>query len=252
MLLARQREVTAAREQEAESARTRVEQLLAESESRVTGLVEGSAHAVVLVSDNRIMLANRAARELAAGAGSADVVGSGWVDFIHPDDRAMPLRVAEARQRGEIAPFHYTCRMIGGNGTEAEVDVTSVGVSYRGQPASVVIFRDLGPERAAQAEREQRVRLDGALLIARTVAHSLNNALVPVSTYAELMETMPTITRDSKALTYTKEILAGARSAAEHVRNLQRIIRLEELPSDLGPDRPLLDVARSTVPADSR
>jgi signal transduction histidine kinase len=96
-----------------------------------------------------------------------------------------------------------------------------------------------------QDESTQRARLDGALLVARTAAHQLNNALSPIVGYAELLGMLPAVRRDPTARSYATLIGESASNAAELVQRLQRIVRLEETPSPLGPDKPLLDLDRS-------
>ena len=96
-----------------------------------------------------------------------------------------------------------------------------------------------------QDESAQRARLDGALLVARTAAHQLNNALSPIVGYAELLGMLPAVRRDPTARSYATLIGESASHAAELVHRLQRIVRLEETPSPLGPDKPLLDLDRS-------
>ena len=96
---------------------------------------------------------------------------------------------------------------------------------------------------------EDRARLDGALLVARTVAHEVNNALAPVLGYAELLGLRPDLAADPAAMSHVQAIMDGASLAAEKIRRLQQIIRLEERDSVLGADRPLLDLERSTAPA---
>ena len=98
---------------------------------------------------------------------------------------------------------------------------------------------------AHEHEVSQRARLDGALLVARTAAHQLNNALAPIVGYAELLAMLPSVRADPTARSYAALISESAGVAADLVQRLQRIVRLEEAPSPLGPDKPLLDLDRS-------
>lgn len=92
----------------------------------------------------------------------------------------------------------------------------------------------------------ERARLDGALLVARTAAHQLNNALSPVVGYAELLATLPQVRDNPTARSYATLIGESAGTAGEILQRLQRIVRLAETPSPLGRDKPLLDLERST------
>jgi CheY-like chemotaxis protein len=97
--------------------------------------------------------------------------------------------------------------------------------------------------RAAQ----QRQRLEGALLVARTVAHEINNSLAPVTGYAELLAIHPEVARIPQVVTYAERIRDSALEVAAKVQRLQRIVRLEEQSSPPGRDQPLLDLERSTA-----
>jgi GAF domain-containing protein len=99
-------------------------------------------------------------------------------------------------------------------------------------------------QRAADAERE-RIKLDAALLVARTVAHELNNALAPVGGYADLLALSPAVSGDPALASYAQRIQEATEAAAERIRLLNGIVRLEQDASCLGPDRPLLNLERS-------
>ena len=99
--------------------------------------------------------------------------------------------------------------------------------------------------RATEGERE-RARLDGALLVARTVAHEVNNALAPIGGFAELLAIAPAVARDPTLAAYATLIVQAVENAAGKVRQLNRIVRLEESDIGLGSGQPVLDLDRST------
>jgi hypothetical protein len=101
-------------------------------------------------------------------------------------------------------------------------------------------------QRQRRAERE-RLRLDGALLLARTAAHELNNALsLPVG-YADLLTQHPVVARDPALLAQVEQIRDGAQLAAQTLERLQNVVRLAEKPSPAGNDLSVLDLDRSTI-----
>jgi hypothetical protein len=78
------------------------------------------------------------------------------------------------------------------------------------------------------------------------VAHELNNSVSPVVGFAVLLAGRESLMRDSIAATYVAAIRAAADDTARRVRRLQHITRLERVDSPLGPDRPVLDLERSS------
>jgi len=97
------------------------------------------------------------------------------------------------------------------------------------------------------AERTERARLDAALLVARTVAHEINNALSPITGYAELLSASPTVAAHDATASYARRILWASVEVAEKVKQLQRIIRLEKADLPSSADMPVLDLERSTA-----
>ncbi len=95
----------------------------------------------------------------------------------------------------------------------------------------------------------ERLRLDGALLVARTAAHELNNALsLPVG-YADLLTNHPVIREHPDLLSHLTLIRDGAERAAHLVQRLQHVVRLAERPTVIGTARSVLDMDRSTAKA---
>jgi len=124
----------------------------------------------------------------------------------------------------------------------AEADLAAMELLGRQAGAALAALR----HRAAERERD---RLDGAMLLARTAAHAINNALGLTSGYAELLASHPTVADDPELAGYAREVLVGVQQAAERVARFQKVTRLEERPSPLGEGRPLLDLERSVAPA---
>jgi CheY-like chemotaxis protein len=123
-----------------------------------------------------------------------------------------------------------------------EPDMAAIELLGRQAGAALAALR----HRAAERERD---RLDGAMLLARTAAHAINNALGLTSGYAELLAGHPAVASDPELSGYVAEILKGTAQAAERVGRFQRVTRLEETPSPLGEGRPLLDLDRSVAPS---
>jgi DNA-binding response OmpR family regulator len=103
--------------------------------------------------------------------------------------------------------------------------------------------------RAEQAAQEA-AKLEGVLLAARTAAHEVNNALALPVGYAELLLLHPAARSDPALAAQLTAIRDQTQRAAEVLHRLQRVIRLEETPSPLGPDRPFLDLERSVGASD--
>jgi PAS domain S-box-containing protein len=236
--------------------------LLAEAAERAheekLALLESAAEGIYGVdAQGRCTFANPAAAFL-LGYGPEELLGQDMHALVHhhrADGTVYPQSecpIAAALATGEAA--HRDDELLW------RKDETSFNVEYTVRPvrhlsgetgtdraAAVVVFRDSTDRvRREEAERE-RTRLSGAMLMARTVAHELNNAISPIMGGADLLRLLPAVDGDARASAYLRLIEHAAAEAAAKVRRLQGIVRLEELPSPLGEDLPILDVERSTV-----
>jgi signal transduction histidine kinase len=151
---------------------------------------------------------------------------------------AVPV-AREAGLRALVAaPLLQEARLLG------VVAVASTSPGKRFQPEDASLLELLAGVASAVLDGMERLRLEGALLAARTAQHALNNQLGAVVGYADLLADDPRLPEDLHSL--AREILAGAQEAARTVQQLGQITRLEEI--DQGGPGPVLDLARSTEP----
>lgn len=105
----------------------------------------------------------------------------------------------------------------------------------------------LGSLATAALIGQERARLGGALLAARTAAHELNNQLALTVGYSEMVAKQPELSSGTQEM--AREALRGARTAAVTVVRLQQMTHLEEI--EMGaPGGAVLDLERSTKASD--
>jgi len=182
-----------------------------------------------------VLVKDYASAELAGYALRKNVLADGFRSAVH-----VPI-ISRGRPTGILSVNHPNPGFFG------PVELSLAGVLAARAGGAVERAR---LESTRSRMEEERARLDGAMLVARTVAHEVNNALAPVLGYAELLGLRPDLAADPTAAPYVQAIVDGAVLAAEKIHRLQQIIRLEERDSVLGTDRPLLDLERSTAPAE--
>ncbi|HET7771976.1 MAG TPA: GAF domain-containing protein, partial [Chloroflexota bacterium] len=225
--------------------RARLETARRELDQRYRQLVEVCPDAIGVHQNGRIVYANAATARLLGAESPEQLVGLDVMRIVHPDVLAQTPDEMRRLAAGEPMPPAVR-RLVRLDGSVVEAEVTGAAIQLDGGIAFQVVARDLTERRGLEAEHEERLRLDGALLVARTVAHELNNTISPVVGFAELLASRESISRDPIAATYVAAIRTAADDTADRVRRLQLITRLERVESPLGPDRPVLDLERST------
>jgi PAS domain S-box-containing protein len=223
----------------------------------------GTDGIIVVEADGTITECNAAAAGM-FGVAEAELVGTGVSALVAPRLRRALERGIRRFQAsgtcrhldaGKPAELHVRTR----NGGEFPVHVTLHSLAPDRRPGAVpdaargghgrkrvcAVLREPGVM-GWTVQREEAARLEGALLVARTAAHEINNALTPVVAAAELLPMRPGIASDPEVAALVSAMAEGAARAADWVARLQRITRIQVAASTMGPDRPLLDLDRST------
>jgi diguanylate cyclase (GGDEF)-like protein/PAS domain S-box-containing protein len=97
---------------------------------------------IVLVHDDRILLANESAGAL-IGLDAAQLEGREAADLVKPAYRTLFRKTMAKRLAGEDAPRRLEIQLINGNEQGLWVEVQSTIIDYRGKPAILTIARDV-------------------------------------------------------------------------------------------------------------
>lgn len=138
--------------------RRRAEQSLRESEERYRRLVEHSPNGVAVHADDRLLYVNPAGAAIFGAASPAEMVGKSILDLVAAEQRAnVPGRIRRVMESGgPVGPvLQHVVRL---DGHPIMIELTAVQITYKGRPASQVVFH-LVPVR-----RRRRRRLGRPLL----------------------------------------------------------------------------------------
>ena len=125
------------------------------SEEQYRDLVELSPDAILVHRDGRYVYTNPAAVRLFGAAGPDDVVGRAVLDLVHPEDRlAVTDRIQHVLEQGVTAPL-VDRKILRLDGRPVDVEATACGITYEGQPAVQVIYRDITERKRAEEELRQ-------------------------------------------------------------------------------------------------
>jgi two-component system cell cycle sensor histidine kinase/response regulator CckA len=134
---------------------------LRESEERYRTMAENSLAGIFIREGEHLAYYNsRLATMLGYDADDHSWIGSNYLDFIHPDDRARVVESAERRGRGEPVPAQYELRLLRRDGTSLWAELLVSLIEHEGRPATMGTIIDLTKRKQA----EERIRILAALL----------------------------------------------------------------------------------------
>ena len=130
--------------------RKKAEKALRESEERYRIAIENSNDGIALARKDELIFVNRRFLEIAGYDREEEVLHKDSSMFVHPADRERVRMLAEMRMRGEPVPSRYEFRAVRKDGTELDIEASVASLLYRGDPVSLVYFRDITERKRAE------------------------------------------------------------------------------------------------------
>jgi PAS domain S-box-containing protein len=200
----------------------RAAESLRRSEANFRALIERSPAAMVVHRHGKTIYVNPAAAAM-LGYDPAEVVGRPVLDFVHPEDRESVRRMPRADESGR--PSIGETRMLRRDGSILVVEGEAMWLDFDGEPAHVVISRDIGERRELFARMAMADRMLTVGTLAAGVAHEINNPLSYVMTNLELLA-RDLAQDDLRSL--VGDALDGIKRVSTIVRGLRELSRPED------------------------
>ncbi|MBP7737477.1 MAG: PAS domain S-box protein [Spirochaetes bacterium] len=108
------------------SARKKLENVLKENEERYRQLVDNAGEAIVVAQDNRLKFTNPMASTLTGFTGE-ELQSRPFIEFVHPNDRALVASRHAARFTGGESPPVYQFRLLNKDGGYRWIEINVVG-----------------------------------------------------------------------------------------------------------------------------
>ena len=106
---------------------------------------------IVIIQDRVIVYANDRAAAM-VGATPGGLLGMPFAQYIHPDAAHELTRQYQRRLAGEAMPASFELTLQFRDGHQLPVEISAGVIHYRGQPADMLIIRDVSARKRAEDE----------------------------------------------------------------------------------------------------
>lgn len=162
---------------------------------------------VVAAADGRVLLLNRAAREL-------------------PEDLVERLFEESGPRSADLGRFRQDLRSAGRASVEVKLDGRSLAIDGRTHGAEhVVVLRDVTAERRLEQELRALQRAESVGYLTASLVHDFNNLLTPIALLSAQLE--KSLTTGGRSGEMARDIRAAAEEAAALARQMMSFARRE-------------------------
>lgn len=173
--------------------RKATDKVLRESNERYRTLVEVSPESIFVLRDGCIVFANPAGLRMVGATSFAQIAGKHSLEFVHPEYRPLSTERVRAVEAG-IANQPVEMRILRQDGQVICCEMLSLPFTYEGQPATLVVGRDI-------TERKQA---DDLLLRYQLLSEHARDIVLYVHINGQILEAN---TAAEEAYGYTREEL---------------------------------------------
>lgn len=126
-----------------EEEREQLERALRESEEKYRTVVEKASDGIAIIQDGVVRLVNQHLAELWGGTVDK-IIGTPFTNYVHPDELAQMVDRYKQRLAGApVSPIYDETALRRKDGSKVFAEINGSVILYEGQPADLVIVRDI-------------------------------------------------------------------------------------------------------------
>jgi len=193
------------------------------SEQNFRTLIDENPEAMALHRGGRYVYVNRAYAKLLGYPSGDELVGVDVLATVDPNHREIVRQNTASLDQGRAFTEMAELTLLRLDGALLTAEIAGVRVQWKGEPAIVVVARDLTDRKRIESHLRLADRMVSIGTLASGIAHEINNPLMYVVTNLELiaeqLEAMesPGLTDGLHEL---REMTSDAREGAERVRRI--------------------------------
>jgi len=166
--------------------RIEAEELLKEAKDYLENIFENSADTIGIVDKHgKFVKWNKMAAEM-YGYDFEDMQGKSYFD-LYADTDELEKMLTRLRAEGFIKDYEINMKRKGGGIFPCNISISILKDKHNNNIGSVCVARDLSERKQAEKERLQHEKLQGVLEIAGAVCHEMNQPLMAISGFSELI-----------------------------------------------------------------
>jgi PAS domain S-box-containing protein len=197
--------------------REAAELALAASNENWHRLVEYQPTANLVHRNGRVLYANRACLRVVGVSRQEELLGREILTLVHAESRQAMAARWQALGEGGLGEA-VELRLLRASGDSIAVEMTSLPVTYLGQPAIQSVFWDVTERHRTEEHLRRAQKLDSVGRLAAGIAHDFNNMLQGILAHTQLL-IMGLHAADAR-IRHAEEILSAALRCADLSRQL--------------------------------
>jgi PAS domain S-box-containing protein len=189
--------------------RKNAEKELSYSEERYKTLTDVSPDSIAVITDKKIVFANKASCKLLGATNIDQILGKDIFSFVHPDSMEIAKnRFHEVYVKRNLQDFAEE-KIITFDGSVKDIEVGDVPIIYDNQPAVQLVIRDITERK--KLEMQLKNSLEEKDLMMKEIHHRVKNNLMVIQS---LLHLQSRYIKDKDALNIFKDSQNRAKSMA--------------------------------------